>query len=155
MFTKSEKIPTTMTLAITMMTMILIQYFCSIVLLFSSQVTADLVRRRLIGEIMAVDSYDVIDAGHFDGHANLTDGQRSNGTGLSQIIRKLRAGRHTFTGAATETVTFGEAFDDESYTIVFGPTAVDVLPIYANKAADSFDITVAAAGTVDWIAIHD
>lgn len=104
---------------------------------------------------MASDSFEVIEESHFQGHSNLTDGQRSNGLGLAQWMRKFKSGRHTFSGAGTESVAFGEAFDDENYTITFGQTATGVLPIYANKAAAGFDITAAAAGTVDWIAIHD
>lgn len=104
---------------------------------------------------MAADSFAVIEAGHFDGGANLTEGQRSNGLGLAQLFRKFKAGRHTFSGSGTESIAFGEAFDDENYSIAFGKSSTTVNPIYANKAADGFDITAAAAGTVDWIAIHD
>ncbi len=103
---------------------------------------------------MAVDSYDVIELTHFDGCANLTPGQ-ANAATLAQMLRKIKAGRHTFGAGATETVTFGEAFADANYTIVFGQSTTAADAIYASKAAGSFDITAAAAGIVDWIAIHD
>lgn len=104
---------------------------------------------------MAADSFVVVEASHFEGHANLTDGQRSNGLGLAQILRKFKAGRHTFSGIGTESVAFAEAFADANYTIVFGTDTLATTPQYQNKAAGGFDIDAAAAGDVDWVAIHD
>lgn len=104
---------------------------------------------------MAADSLAVIEETHFEGHANLTDGQRSNGLGLAQILRKFKAGRHTFSGAGTEAVAFGEAFADANYTIVFGTDTLATTPEWANKAAGGFDLVSAAAGDVGWVAIHD
>ena len=101
-------------------------------------------------------SYSPPAATDFDGGKNLGPGHKEDGKEtLPDYLRKFKSGSVTFSGAGTEAVTFGEEFEDANYTVAFAPDTVSMDPIYAAKAVGGFDITSAAAGDVDWIAIHD
>jgi hypothetical protein len=102
-------------------------------------------------------AYNVPDADHFEGGANLTRGadQSAGDEKLVDYLRKFRSGQTTHAGAGTETLTFNEPFDDADYTVVLTGDTAGMDPIYANKTATSVDVTVTAAGVVDVVAIHD
>jgi hypothetical protein len=102
-------------------------------------------------------AYNVPDADHFEGGANLTRGadQSAGDEKLADYLRKIRTGQTTHGGATTETLTFNEPFDDANYTVSVASDTAAAVPIWANKTASSVDITTAAAGVVDVTAIHD
>jgi hypothetical protein len=101
-------------------------------------------------------AYDVPSEDHFEGQANITKGNRkSGGPILAELFRKIRTGSVTASGAGTEAIVFSEPFDDASYTVSFSTDTLATTPEYANKAAAGMDIVVAAAGSVDYMAIHD
>ena len=100
--------------------------------------------------------YNVPRTDHFEGQANISKGARkSKEELLAEYLRKIRSGSVTATGAGTEAVTFDPPFEDTNYIIVFGTDTLGTTPEWANKAVGGFDINVAAAGTVEWMALHD
>jgi hypothetical protein len=100
--------------------------------------------------------YNVPAMDHFEGQANITKGARKgNDEILVEHLRKFRSGSVTAAGAGTESVVIDPAFEDTNYVIMLATDTVAAAPIWANKATGGFDIVVAAAGVVDWVAIHD
>lgn len=67
----------------------------------------------------------------------------------------IKRGRHTFAAPGDFDVAFAVAYGDTDYSIGFASTVVAAVPIYANKAAGGFRITVAAACDVEWTTVHD
>jgi hypothetical protein len=101
-------------------------------------------------------SFGVPDENHFEGGQNVNEGHAANGDAtLAEILRRFRTGSVTAAGAGTEAVVFNEPFADADYTVSFATDTLATTPEYANKTATGFDIVVAAAGDVDYTAIHD
>lgn len=107
-----------------------------------------------------------IQAGHFDGGQNLSRGHRDgindSDTLLEEYLGKFKAGRVVAAGAGDESVAFTTAFADADYTVIAtfedtagGAAAATYYVKDATKLAAGFDLTVSAAGTYHWVAIHD
>lgn len=96
-----------------------------------------------------------IASNHYDGHQNITTGQKHDGDeALATTIGRFKSGSHTFGGAGSYDVAFATAFPAATYGVVFGATAAAGLPIWENKVAGGFRITVAAACDVAWLAVY-
>jgi len=101
-------------------------------------------------------TYNVPIKDHFEGQANITKGnKRGTNALLVDYLRKFRSGSVTASGAGTEAVVFDEPYDDANYEVAFSTDTLATTPEYANKTAAGFDIVVAAAGSVGFIALHD
>lgn len=101
-------------------------------------------------------SYNVPTKDQFEGQANISKGnKRSNNETLADYLRKFRSGSVTAAGAGTEAVVFTTPYDDANYEVAFATDTLATTPEYANKTTVGFDIVVAAAGVVGFIALHD
>lgn len=105
--------------------------------------------------------FNTVPDDHFEGESNITKGQRKGPEGsrageiLVDWMKRFKGGRETFGAGGNVDIVFAEPFDSDDYEVVFGSTTTTALPIYANKVETGFRITVAAAGDVDWMAIHN
>ena len=101
-------------------------------------------------------SFGVPEENHFEGGANVNEGHVANGDAtLAEILRRFRTGSVTAAGAGTEAVVFSEPFADADYALSFSTDTLATTPEWANKTAAGFDLVVAAAGDLDYTAIHD
>lgn len=108
-------------------------------------------------------SYNVPEVGHFDGGANLNQGQRHNNDEiLSEMFRKKRTVKVVAAGAGDEAVAFSEAFEDTDYTVSYmfedsagGATLGTAYIKQGTIAVGGFTATVSAAGTYHFTAEHD
>jgi hypothetical protein len=111
---------------------------------------------------MAAESNHVPKATHFDNGANLNKGARNgesgtqNGTTLAEMLRRLRSGVYTASGAGDEVITFSDEFETDNVTVMLASDTVAAVPILKNGTTatkSGFTVTVAAACEVHWMAI--
>jgi len=101
-------------------------------------------------------TFPEIQADHFDGHKNLTQGQKhGDGPTLAEFAGKFKAGIVTAAGAGDEVVTFGEAFPDANYSVSLGPGSVSGGTVKDGTiAAGGFTIVAGGAGIIGWTAVY-
>jgi len=101
-------------------------------------------------------SFPEIQADHFDGHKNLTQGQKQgDGPTLAEFAGKFKAGFVTAGGAGDVAVAFPTAFADANYAVSLGPGSVSGGTVKDGTiAAGGFTIVAGGAGIIGWTAIY-